>query len=182
MMDHKPHGQITVKVAETLSGYYESKGYDVLYDHDSTKENVGKIVSWFGDKYGRESELSQLDIAIVEKGSDKALALIEIEETNDTPKTFMGDLFGVLLGDHISFREERIFSMGEYTTLIVLGKSKVTHKKRNEYLREKGLNIKLSLSTGNSVIGNMVIDTFADEKGLYALLSSVLDRAFKGKL
>src|SRR5271157_4911215 len=105
-MDNKSRGQITVKVAETLCGYYESKGYDVLYDHDSTKENVGKIVSWFGDKYGRESELSQLDIAIIEKGSDKALALIEIEETNDTPKTFTGDLFGVLLGDYISFRGE----------------------------------------------------------------------------
>jgi hypothetical protein len=43
MMDNKSHGQITVKVAETLCGYYASKGYDVLYDHGSTKENVGKI-------------------------------------------------------------------------------------------------------------------------------------------
>ncbi len=182
MIDHKSHGQITIKVAETLCGFYETKGYGVLYDHDSTKENVGKIVSWFGDKYSRESELSQLDIAIVEKGSDKALALIEIEETNDIPKTFMGDLFGVVLGDHISFRGERNILIGEYTTLIVLGKSKVMHKKRNEYLREKGMKVKSSLSTANSVIGNIVIDTFADEKGLYVLLSSMLDRAFKGEL
>ena len=58
-MDNKSHGQITVKTAETLLGYYE-KRYDVFYDHDSTKEIVGKIVSWFGDKYNRESELSQL--------------------------------------------------------------------------------------------------------------------------
>ncbi len=181
-MDNKSHGQITVKAAETLCGYYETKGYGVFYDHDSTKENVGKIVSWFGEKYSRESELSQLDIAIVEKGSDKALALIEIEETNDTPKTFMGDLFGILLGDHISFRGERQFSLGEYTTLIVLGKSKVSHKKRNEYLREQGMKIKSSLSTANSAIGNIVVDTFANEKGLYTLLSSVLDSAFKGEL
>lgn len=180
-MDNKSHGQITVKAAATLLGYYE-KRYDVFYDHDSTKVIVGKIVSWFGDKYNRESELSQLDIAIIEKGSDKALALIEIEETNDTPKTFMGDVLGVLLGDHISFRGERKFSVGEYTTLIVLGKSKVMHKKRNEYLREQGMKIKSSLSTANSAIGNIVIDTFADEKGLYALLSSVLDSAFKGEI
>jgi hypothetical protein len=181
-MDNKLHGQITVKVAETLCGYYEAKGYDVFYDHDSTKENVGKIVSWFGDKHIRESELSQLDVAIVEKGSDKVLALIEIEETNDTPKTFLGDLFGVLLGDHISFREERKFSVGEHTTLLILGKSKVMHRKRNEHLREQGLKIKSNLSTPNSTIGNIVIDTFADEKGLYTLLSSALDRAFKGEL
>ncbi len=180
-MDNKSHGQITVKAAETLLGYYE-KRYDVFYDHDSTKEIVGKIVSWFGDKHNRESELSQLDIAIIEKGSDKAFALIEIEETNDTPKTFMGDVLGVLLGDHISFRGERKFSVGEYTTLIILGKSKVMHKKRNEYLREQGMNIKSSLSTANSAIGNIVIDTFADEKGLYALLSSVLDNAFNGEV
>jgi len=173
---------MTVKAAETLFGYYEAKGYAVLYDHDSTKENVGKIVSWFGDKYGRESELSQLDIAIIEKGSDKAFALIEIEETNDTPKTLMGDVLGVLLGDHISFRGERKFSMGKHTTLIVLGKSKVMHKKRNEYLREKGMKIKSSLSTANSAIGSIVIDTFTDEKGLYALLSSVLDSVLKGEL
>lgn len=181
-MDNKSRGQITVKVAVTLCGYYESKGYDVLYDHDSTKENVGNIVSWFGDKHGRESELSQLDIAIIEKGSDKAFALIEIEETNDTPKTLMGDVLGVLLGDHISFRGERKFSVGKHTTLIVLGKSKVMHKKRNKYLREQGMKIKSSLSTANSAIGSIVIDTFTDEKGLYALLSSVLDNAFKGKV
>jgi hypothetical protein len=180
-MDNKSHGKMTVKAAETLLGYYE-KRYDVFYDHDSTKEIVGKIVSWFGDKYNRESELSQLDIAIIEKGSDKALALIEIEETSDSPKTFLGNVLGVLLGDRISFRGERNFSVGKYTTLIVLGKSKVMHKKRNEHLREQGMKIKSSLSTANSAIGNIVIDTFADEKGLYALLSSVLDDAFKGEV
>jgi hypothetical protein len=181
-MENKLHGQMTVRAAETLFGYYEAKGYDVLYDHGSTKINVGKIASWFGNKYGREAELSQIDIAIVEKGSDKVLALIEIEETNDTPKTFMGDLLGIFLGDHISFRGERELSVGEYTTLIVLGKSIVMHKKRNEYLREQGMKIKSNISTSNSAIGNIVIDTFADEKGLYTLLSSVLDRALKGEL
>jgi hypothetical protein len=179
-MDGKSHGQIKGRVAETISGYYETKGYRVFYDHDSTKENVGKIVSWFGDRYSRESELSQLDIAIVAKGSDRVLALIEIEETNDTPKAFLGGLFGVLLGDQISFRGERNFIVGEHTTLIILGKSKVMHKKRNEHLREQGREIKANLATPNSKIGTIVIDTFADEKGLYALLSSLLDRAIMG--
>ncbi len=181
-MDKKSQGQITVKVAETISGYYEAKGYDVFYDHDSTKENVGKIASWSGDRYSRDAELSQLDVAIVAKGSDQALALINIEETNDTPKAFLGDLFGVLLGDHISFRGERQFSVGEHTTLIILGKSKVMHRKRNENLREQGMQIKSNLSTANSRIGNIVIDSFADEKGLYTLLSTVLGGALKGEL
>jgi hypothetical protein len=148
----------------------------VLYDHSSTKDHVGKIVSQFGDKRGRDVELSQLDIAIVEKNSSKVFALIEIEEANDNPKTLMGDLFGVLLGDHISFRGERELEVGGHTTLIVLGKSTVPHKKRNEYLSEQGMNIKSGLSTGNSVIGNIVIDTFADERGLHALLSTILGK------
>lgn len=175
-MDNRFHGQMTIKAAETLLGYYGKKGYDVLYDHSSTKENVGRIVSWFGDKYGRDAELSQLDIAIVEKGSDKVIALLEIEEADDAPQTLMGDLLAVFLGDHIIFRGERNLLVGDYTTLIVLGKSKAMHKKRNDYLREEGMKIKSTLSTGNSGIGNIVIETFADEKGLYALLSLVLDR------
>jgi hypothetical protein len=55
------------------------------------------------------------------------------------------------------------------------------HSKRNESLREQGMQIKSNLSTANSTIGNIVIDSFADEKGLYTLLSSVLDGALKGE-
>jgi hypothetical protein len=51
------------------------------------------------------------------------------------------------------------------------------HRKRNENLREQGMQIKSNLSTANSGIGNTTIDSFADEKGFYTLLSSVLDRA-----
>ncbi len=180
-MDKKSRGQLAVKVAETLSGYYEARGYDVFYDHDSTKANVGKITSWSGDRYSRDAELSQLDVAILPKGSDRALALIALEETSDSPKALLGDLFGVLLGDHISFRGERNFSVGEHTTLIILGKSKAMHRKRNENLREQGMQIKSGLSTRNAAIGNIVIDSFADERGLYTLLSSLLDRALKGE-
>jgi hypothetical protein len=178
-MDKKSHGQMTGKVAETLCGYYEAKGYDVFYDHDSSKDNAGKIASWSGERYSRDAELGQLDVAIVPKGSDRALALIEIEATDDSPKALLGNLFGVLLGDHISFRGERQFSLGAHTTLILLGKSKVMHRKRNESLRAQGLQIKSSLSTGNAAIGNIVIDSFADERGLYTLLSSVLEQALK---
>jgi len=55
-------------------------------------------------------------------------------------------------------------------------------RKRNENLREQGMQIKSHLSSANSTIGNIVIDSFADEKGLYMLLSSVLDRALKEEL
>ncbi len=178
----KAHGELTAKIARQISKDWNERGYDVLYDHGSSDENVGKIVSWFGSTYNREAELGQLDIAIVEKSSDKATALIEIEETNDRPKTFLGDLFGVLLGDHICFGGKRSLSVDADTTLIVLGKSKVSHEKRNRYLREKVIKVKSSLSKGNSVIRKVVIETFSDEEKLSALLPSMLDRAFKGEL
>ncbi len=167
---------MTLKVAETLSGYYRNKGYDVLYDHGLPKENVGKIISWFGDTYNRESELSQLDIAIVKTGTDQVVALIEIEETNGNPKGHMGALFGVLLGDHIRFRGERELSIGDFTTLVILAKSTVLRKKRSEYLRAQGMKIKAGLDTGNAAIGNIIVETFADEKGLYTALSSLLGK------
>jgi hypothetical protein len=175
-MNNKSHGQITVRAAETLFGYYATRGYDVLYDHSSTKDHIGKIVSQFGDSQGRDVELSQLDIAIVGKSSNQVFALMDIEEANDNPKTLMGDLFGVLLGDHIRFRGERELAVGGHTSLIVLGKSMAPHRKRNEYLREQAMDIKSSLSTGNSGIGNIVIETFPDERGLYALLSTLLGK------
>ncbi len=178
-MEPKSRGQMTVKVAETLSGYYKAKGFDVLYDHASPKANVGKIVSWFGDTYSRESELIQLDIAILRSGSDQVVALIEIEETADTVKGSMGALVGVLLGDHIRFRGERELSVGEFTTLIVLGKSTTLRGKRNAYLREQAVKIRSGLDTGNAALGTILVETYSNEAGLYALVSSLLGKVLR---
>ena len=78
-------GEITVIIASNL----DIEGYDVFYDHgDPANENVGKIAVWYGDdeKPERDTELSQLDIAIVKKGTNKAIVLVEVEETSDRPK------------------------------------------------------------------------------------------------
>jgi hypothetical protein len=178
----KSRGQLTAKMARKISQDWKERGYDVLYDHDPSSENVGKVVSWFGNNtekdYKNETRLSNVDIAIVKQNSNDVIFLIEIEETNDKPKTFLGDAFGVLFGEHIRFRRERELSVGENTALIILGKSKASHEKRNRYLCEKVLKVKSSLSTANSAIGKVFIETFSDEEKL----ASVLDKAFKGEL
>lgn len=179
----KSRGQLTAKMARKISPYWEEHGYSVLYDHDPSSENVRKIVSSFGEQaYGRKTQLSHVDIAIVEKSSDRVFALIEIEETTDKPRTFLGDVFGVLMGDHISFGKKRPLSVDEHTSLFVFVKTKVSRQERNKYLVEKVMNIKSGLSTGNSVIGWVDIKTFRDEKGLSVLLPFVLDRALIGEL
>ncbi len=180
-MNDKPHGRLTADVADILSKHFESESFDVLSDHSLKRENVGKIVSWFGETYGRDAELSQLDIAIVEKNSSKAAALIEIEETNDRPKTFLGDVFGVLLGGHICFEGKRELLVGEWTTLIVIGKSEACHKERNRYLQNKAMKIKSALLTGNSKIGAIVIDAFSNAEELVTKLELVLSKTFKEK-
>jgi hypothetical protein len=179
-MGNEPDGQMTAKVAETLSKYYESKGYNVLCDHGPKKENVGTIVSWFGGEYNRETELSQIDIAIVEKASDRAYVLIEIEETNDKPKLLLGNAFGILLGNKITFRGKPIL-VGDFTTLLIFGICNPPHTKRNEYLRDQVEIIKLHLSTPNSKIGNIVIETFIDGEGVAkALYSKIIGSLKRG--
>ena len=180
----KAHGKLTAWIADKISEDWKKHGYVVLYDHGEKSEdaNVGKIISWFGDQYNREAELSQLDIAIVKKNSDDIFALIEIEETSDKPKTFLGDVFGVLMGEHIKFGGKRCLTVNKDTILIVIGQSKVRHEQRNRHLQDEAMKVKSNLSTANAVVGQIVIDTFADEEELSALLPSVPDKAFEGEL
>jgi hypothetical protein len=177
-------GELTAWIAEKISADWEDRGYDVLHDHGKKGDNinVGKIVSWFGDEYNRETELSQLDIAIAEKGSGKIFALIEIEETTDNPKTLIGDSVGALIGERIMFAGKRELSVDKNTILIVLGQSKIRHQVRNNHIQDRVMEMKSNLSTANSEIGRVIIDSFADADDLDALLPSVLDRAFKGDL
>jgi hypothetical protein len=176
------HGALTAKLARQIADDWAERGYTVLYDHGSPGENVGKIVSWLGKAHRRESQLSQIDIAIVEKDSDQVFALIEIEETNDKPKTLLGDALGVLMGEHLSFAGKCELSVGQGTVLVILGKSKIPHKERNEHLRKQVMDVKSSLSTANAEIGSVVIETFSDDGGLFALLPSVLNQTFKREL
>jgi hypothetical protein len=168
-------------MALKLSGYWEERGYKVLYDHGPLNESVGTIVSTIKNEYHREDELSQLDIAIVKQGSNQVAALIEIEETTDNPKTFIGDVFGVLLGEYIFFKRQELH-IGVFTTLIVVGVNKTNHKDQNVYISDQVNRIKTSLGTQNAKIGKVVIKTYIDEMELIAQMPSVLDKAFKREL
>jgi len=181
-MNKKPHGQLTAETALHLSQYLVNRGYDVLFDHgDSSNENVGRIVSWFGDELNREAQLSFLDIAVVEHNSQKVFVLVEIEETTDKPKTLLADVFGTLMGDHITFREKRKLRVGDWTILIVMGKSDVLHRERNSFLRRTANSIRPALGTANASIKEVVIETFPNESELERMLKEQIDCALKKK-
>jgi len=183
----KSHGELTAKLARKISQILDKNKYQLLYDHGIPGKNVGEIVSWFGDKDNceRETELSQLDIAIIEKNRKAAIALIEIEETNDRPKTLLGDALCVLMGDHICFGGNYEILVDERTILFILGRSEVSHvkhnEKRNKYLCEKVMKTKSGLSTVNCVIGNVVIESFSGIEELEAQLTYAIKRVLEGE-
>ena len=131
-----PDGALTAHVARALARSLSDRPVDVLFDHgDPLTDNpdcLGEIVSWYGDRYVAHARLALLDIAVVRKERDEVVALIEIEESAATPKVVLGDLFGTLMGDHITFQGKRALQVGSGTTLVVLvqgageGKSGVT--------------------------------------------------------
>ncbi len=175
------HGRLTAETAKHLQDLLRGKGYEVLYDHgDASNKNVGAIVSWFdnGKKPERETELSQIDIAITEANSDKTMALIEIEETSDRPKTLLGDIFGTLAGDHINFRD-RPLSVGVWTTLIMVSYNKAPNTRRNQYILARVQRVKPALGSKNSSIGKVLIKNFSDEAKLFSLIFYELDKSFK---
>jgi len=168
------HGEITAKIA----GILQFEGYNVLSDHGTAGEYVGKIVSTLEKDYSRKDELSQLDIAIVEKNSDKVVVLVEIEETSDRPKTILGDIFSVLLGEYICFKGKDL-RIGDFTTLIVAGVYKTDHKERNQNILDLANKAKASLGTQNARIGKIVIKTYHDAEEMSAWLPSLVEMAVR---
>jgi hypothetical protein len=169
------HGKFTAEIAGNL----KFDGFKVYYDHDIANDNVGKIVSAISEKIGRGDELSQLDIAIVEEESNNAIVLVEIEETNDRPKTFLGDIFGILFGNYVSFKGKKL-NIGRFTTLILAGVSKIDHDIRNEYIQEKVKDIRIS--TLNAGIGNVLVKTYKSSDELLAQFPSLLGQLVRRKL
>jgi len=168
------HGEPTALLGKGL----KIEGYDVFYDHDIPGDHVGNIVSTFGEAYGREEALSQLDIAIVRQGSRKTIVLCEIEETSDRPKTLLGDIFGVLFGEHVFFKRKEL-EIGDFTTLIVAGVSRSEHTKRNQHIQESANKIKTGLGTRNASVGKIVIETYESASELLSKLPLLLESAVK---
>lgn len=169
------HGKLTAEIGESL--LFEN--YDVIYDHGKKKENVRQIYSTLKENYLREDILSQIDIAIVDKGSEKsskrAIALIEIEEKKGNPKSLLGNVFGALMGEYIYLDKAQRYLVDDNTKLIVFGVSNGNDVNRNKDLQDKVMKIKTYLSTGNSVIGKVIINNFAPTLDLAQVMKAHID-------
>lgn len=179
----KEPGDGTDKAARILAKYLEGRPFSVLSDHGSKSDEyktIGHIVSWYFSKEDWKTPLSQIDIVVLDQSSPRrALALIEIEETNDRPKNLLGDILSILVGNDIRFRGES-FDVGIWTTLIVIAKGPDRHDHRNTYLSSSANNIRSFLNTDDNKIGEIVIKTFDDEDlTLETVLRDEVDRALE---
>jgi hypothetical protein len=79
------------------------------------------------------------------------------------------------MGEQIKFQEKPL-DVGKWTTLIIVGLSKVPHEKRNQYLLDKVEKIRSALGTNNSTICKVVIETYSSAKELSSQMLSILDK------
>jgi hypothetical protein len=158
---------MTVEVGAVLEEWLAPKGYEVLYDHGRKARNVGNIVSWFGtgDAPTLETELCQIDVAVVRRTGEwaRACALIEIEESGDRPKSLVGDLLCVLMGDHVTFSGEEL-RVDERTALIVLAHG--SHDLRMSRIVDCVKAAQPKLLGRNKAIGSVYGELFGDEAEL----------------
>lgn len=178
------HGKLTAWVARTLDQELGPKGFDVLHDHrkmeDDRPDKLGKIRSWFGPEYASNAMIADLDIAVVSKDDNKVYALVEIEETTDKPKVILGDILATLVGEHITFQRERHLNVGEWTMLLVMvHRSKLSHKPRIEYITSQSCYLRTQLSTPNASIGTIIVDEFRDRADLQRKIEKHIADAIK---
>jgi len=164
-------GTLTSQVAHLLHEEFNPKGFDVLHDHRQTEvdspDMLGKLRSWFGPDRKNGTGLADLDIAIVSHDEKEIYALVEVEETTDTPKVILGDVLAILLGSGIVFLGEGNLKVGNWTTLIVMVSDKnQTHCARLAFLADQINILKKNLTTPNASIGLIIIDSFTNQEDL----------------
>jgi hypothetical protein len=174
------HGPLTSAAAKSITEEMNKRGFDVYYDHgDPSNPFVGTIPVSTEKELSSKNQISQLDIAVMEMNTHRAIALIEIEETTDTPKTLIGDIFTTLMGDSVHLPgRKKIPEVGEWTTLIIIGNG-AGHDHRIEQIENIVNNAKSAMGTGNSQIGNVVIATLSDSKTLTDVLMKKIEEAIK---
>lgn len=172
------HGQLTSATAGSITGELNDQSYDVYYDHGQVAEFVGKIVVSLDEELTKKKAISQLDIAVVERETNKAIALIEIEETTNNPKTLIGDLLAMLMGNAAYCPGKKKVDVDEWTSLIVSGKGS-GHEEKNRYILDMANLTWSALGTSNCRIGKLVIETFKDKEALKAVLLVQIEAAIK---
>lgn len=130
-------GKMTAELGQLLELEISGPEIKVIYDHgDKQNENVGAISAYY-DELRRDTKLAEIDIAILDK-DDNVILLIEVEESDDRPKTIIGDAMTIFLSDGIAFKgETKKPNSDEIILLILFREPESGHEERNRKIEEK---------------------------------------------
>ena len=129
MVNFKKHGQESASFGQWLTGSLREnpkyQDYAVYYDHgDSVAQpNMVAIKGIYGEKVTSSTQLTQVDV-MVAKPNREIVALVEIEESQCSPKNIIGDVFANLMCSQYSILENgkhQYFSITPQTILIIAG-------------------------------------------------------------
>ena len=176
----------TVPAAQKLAIVLTSSPYKVLFDHGDTHVS-GQLVVRFGHTYvepKRPKQLAQLDIAVVDPAMFKVLALIEIEDTTNNPKTLIGDVMATLLGDGLALDSETRWQVGAWTSLIVFAHvasqpGHALYRERIHPIARRLQALRPHMTTANAAIERLIVDAFADQDELDTKLSQHMQAAIR---
>ncbi len=119
-------GKRTGEFGRWLTGYLDRNSqYSVFYDHGSIQEdsNVGVIKGFYGHEVTNRNRISDVDVMVVNDDGEVVL-LIEIEESEMSPKKLLGDVFATIMCNRFAVRmgnEQKYFCATPKTRLIVSG-------------------------------------------------------------
>jgi hypothetical protein len=177
----------TVPAAKHLRQIVTQSELQLFYDHGDTTDATA-IVIWYGEQYKqlfRPKQLAQLDMVVIQRKSLHVVALIEIEDTTDNPKTLIGDLMTTLLGSGIAIGAQTHWAIGPWTTLMVFAHvdnpaRQAAYQGRIDYLQAQIGQLLPHIETNNARIGRVILDSFVTQTELDAKLQRYLTEAMGG--
>ena len=92
-------------LTQYINGLSNYQDYNVYYDHgdQSINPNVTVIYGLVGDNITRKTQLAQVDVMVTNPNNELDL-LIEIEESECSPKKILGDLFTLLMCNNYAIK------------------------------------------------------------------------------
>ena len=118
-------GKWTKEFGSWLTQYLmTSSSYSVYYDHGDKRENpsVVAIKGFFGDEVRNNNRLADVDVLVT--SNNEAILLVEIEESEMSPKKLLGDIFAAAMCNRFAVKinnDNRYCDISSKTHLIVAG-------------------------------------------------------------
>ncbi len=107
----KVRGELTGRIAHSLRSLLaedaRTRGRFSVHNDHGTNDQRGRI--WCGmDRIARASNLTGVDLAIVDESQERVIVIGEVEETSCRPKNVISDVSAVLLSDVLRFRDQGV--------------------------------------------------------------------------